>query len=204
MRENWAILVIMIARLKGDIIFRGEKFVVIEAGGIGYRVFVLPETRRVLAKQEKEPAEIWTHLHVREDAQELYGFLHYQELEFFERLIQISGVGPRSAMNVLAAAPLDTLRKAIAAGDASHLTRVSGIGRRTAEKIIIELRDSLGKGAGHEAGSAELREEEDIFDALAALGYAARESREVMQKISPETVGREARLKEALRLLGGK
>lgn len=194
----------MIARLKGNIIFRGEKFLIIETGEISYRVFVSPETQRMLAKSEEAPVEIWTHLYVREDAQELYGFLHYQELEFFERLIQISGVGPRSAMNVLATAPLDVLRKAIAAGDASHLTRVSGIGRRTAEKIIIELRDSLNKGAKGETGGEILQEEEDVFDALAALGYAARESREIMQKIPPEITGRETRLKEALRLLGGK
>ena len=220
---NCAILCIMIARLRGKITFQAEKFVVIDVGGVGYRVFVTPDTlqragkpariqrdRAVLAGtgvvqsggHTEEEVQFWTHLHVREDSQDLYGFLQYAEMEFFERLIHVSGVGPRSAMNVLAVAPLDVLRRAIAAGDVSYLTRVSGIGRRTAEKIIIELSDALGKGL-EEKGSAAFRESEDVFDALQSLGYSAKEARDALGGVPTEVEGREARLKAALQLLSG-
>lgn len=192
----------MISFLEGELIFKGEKFIVLLAQGVGYRVYagfdVLPKMPEKGAK-----VKLWTHQHVREDALELYGFLHYAELELFELLIGISGVGPKSALGILAVAPADTLKKAIAAGDTSYLTRVSGVGRKTAEKVVLELKEKMaGRGVSVEA--PELKEEADALDALAALGYSHREAREALARVPAEVTGMERRVKEALRGLGGK
>ena len=190
----------MISFLKGKIIFKGERFLVIDVGGVGYRVFVGPD---VLRKAKcKEQFKLWTHLHLREDIQELYGFLEYAELDFFETLIQISGIGPKSALGVLNVAPLDTLKSAIAAGDTSYLTQVSGIGKKIAEKIILELRDKLGKiGFGGEENIF-LKDEGDVLKALRTLGYSYQEAREVIKQLPSNVIGTQERVKEALRILG--
>ena len=124
----------MIGHLEGKVLFKGERHVVLDVGGVGYKIFVAMGTRKNLELEKN--AKFWTHLHVKENALELYGFLHQAELEFFESLISISGIGPKSALGVLALAPLDTIKRAIASGDTSYLTKISGIGRKTAEKII--------------------------------------------------------------------
>src|SRR3972149_731215 len=167
----------MISFVEGTIEFKAEKFVIINVAGIGYKVFSNPE---ILSKISEKGANVklWTHQYVREDALELYGFLHFAELELFETLITISGIGPKGALGVLEIAPVDTLKKAIASGDTSYLTRVSGIGRKTAEKIVLELKDKmLGKGV-FSVDAPELREEADALDALVQLGYSQREARE--------------------------
>ncbi|HEY4497784.1 MAG TPA: Holliday junction branch migration protein RuvA [Candidatus Paceibacterota bacterium] len=190
----------MINFLEGEIVFKGERFVVLKDGGVGYKVF-LPVVALTQARIG-ERTKLWTHLHVREDAMELYGFLHYAELEFFELLIGISGIGPRSALGVLALAPVDTLKRAIAAGDTSYLTKVSGIGRKTAEKIVLELKEKLGFGKMSLGGTEDLQHDADVLEALVALGYTATQARDALGKLKPTIQGREARLKEALKLLG--
>ncbi|MEK7560673.1 MAG: Holliday junction branch migration protein RuvA [Patescibacteria group bacterium] len=192
----------MLAFVDGIIEFIGAKFVVVNVGGVGYKIFVGADTLNKLP-QKGGTVKLWTHQHVREDALELYGFRHFAELEFFELLIGISGIGPKGALGVLAIAPLDTLKKAIAAGDTSYLTRVSGIGRKIADKIILELRDKLA-GAGAETGAHELREEADALDALVALGYSVREARSALEAVPGTVVGTENRVKEALKKTGKK
>ena len=189
----------MISYIEGKIIFKGERFIVINNGSIGYRVFVGSD---VLRKAKKEEIiKLWTHLYVREDAMELYGFLEYAELDFFEILIQISGIGPKSALGVLSVAPLDVLKRAIASGETSYLTQVSGIGKKIAEKIILELKDKMGKvGFGAEE-NVFLKEEEDVLRALRALGYSYSEAREAIKQLSPNIIGTQERIKEALKIL---
>ncbi len=192
----------MIAMLNGTVVFKGEKFVVLMVNGVGYRVFCGIDTLQKIPEKEAN-VKLWTHQHVREDAAELYGFLHYAELELFEMLIGISGIGPKGALGVLGIAPVDTLKKAIAAGDTSYLTRVSGIGRKLAEKIVLELKEKMaGRGVSVEA--PELKEEADALDALEALGYSQREAREALGRVPPEVTGVELRVKQALRGLGPK
>ncbi len=191
----------MLASLEGQIQLKAEKFVVINAGGVGYKVFVGPETLQSMPEKD-DNVKIWTHQYVRENSLELYGFLHYAELELFETLIEISGIGPKGALGILAIAPVDTLKKAIASGDISYLTRVSGVGKKTAEKIVLELREKLaGKGVTVEA--PELREEADALEALMALGYSQREAREALNRVAGETGNAAERVKEALKRLGG-
>ena len=186
----------MISYIEGKIKLRTGKFLIIAVGGIGYKVFALPDT---LIKSKGE-AGLWTHLRVREDALDLYGFESYPEMEFFETLIQISGIGPKSAMGILSIAPLDTIKKAIASGEVSYLTKVSGIGKKTAERVIVELRDKMGKL--DESSGAMFKEEQDVLEALKSLGYSPAEAREAIKKIPDDVIGVNARIKEALKLLG--
>lgn len=192
----------MIGRLKGKIIFREQKRLILDVNGVGYALYVSLDTFKKISRQaESQEIIFWTHLHVREDALQLYGFLEKAEVEFFEMLIAISGVGPKSAIGILGIAPPDTLKRAIASGDTSYLSKVSGIGRKTAEKIVLELRDKLGGAAGAGPADAARKGEEDALDALQSLGYSLREARDVLKEIPPETEGAEARIKAALKLL---
>lgn len=194
----------MIGSLEGTIEFAAEKFVLLGVHGVGYKIFCGAGT---LEKMPEKGAfvKLWTHFHVREDSQELYGFFHFAELDLFELLIGISGIGPKGALGVLNIAPVDTLKKAIAAGDTSYLTRVSGIGRKTAEKVVLELREKMA-GRGVEVDAPELRDEADALDALVALGYSQREAREALTAADTgdrsAADGVEERVKRALRSLG--
>ncbi|MBI3627792.1 MAG: Holliday junction branch migration protein RuvA [Candidatus Sungbacteria bacterium] len=191
----------MIASLSGILASRAEKSAVIEVGGVGYRVFLTAED---LAKLPEIGASlhIYTHQHVREDALELYGFMQASKLEVFEMLISISGIGPRSAINILGVAPLDQLRRAIAAGDVSYMTKVSGIGRKTAEKIILELKDKMA-GRGVEVSSHPLlRDEADALDALISLGYSRDEARNALGAIHDDSLPLDKRVSAALKKLG--
>jgi len=188
----------MIAHIEGNIISRADKFVVLDVGGIGYRVYVSPDTLGALSG--KDSAELFTHLVVKEDILDLYGFLSEEELLMFEMLIGISGVGPRSAIGILGVAPPKTLKAAISAGDTSYLTKVSGIGRKNAEKIILELRDKF--GPLEEGTNGMLKEDSEVIEALTALGYGSADARDTLKKVPAEISGTNNRIKEALKLLG--
>ncbi|HEC30579.1 MAG TPA: Holliday junction branch migration protein RuvA, partial [Candidatus Yonathbacteria bacterium] len=133
----------MVSHVQGKILLKSDKFAVIDVSGVGYKVYISIETMRSIGTKGTE-VSLWTHLSVRENALDLYGFCDYAEIELFEMLIGISGVGPKSALGIMGVAPLDTLKTAIASGDMSYLTKVSGIGKKNAEKIVLELRDKLG------------------------------------------------------------
>jgi Holliday junction DNA helicase RuvA len=186
----------MIASLSGTVQSLRENHLVLAVGGIGYKVAVLKE---LLARTAVGSAlSIHTHLAVREDALDLYGFVHDEELRLFEQLLTVSGIGPKSALAVLDIASVETLRSAIATGNAAYLTNVSGIGKKTAEKIVLELKDKVGKGAALPS----LKGDEEALEAMRSLGYSAAEARDILRKVPPEIEGGSARLKEALRLLG--
>jgi len=189
----------MLGYLEGKITFRGERYLIIDVAGVGYKVFVNAETLKNASKAS-EKVKIWTHLYQRDDAIELYGFLSQPELELFETLIGVPGVGPKTALGILNVAPIDTLKRAIASGELSYLTKVSGIGRKTAEKIMVELREKFGKAM---AAGPELKEERDALEALESLGYSVREAREALHQVPPSVQGTSRRVKEALRILGG-
>ncbi|MEK7662249.1 MAG: Holliday junction branch migration protein RuvA [Patescibacteria group bacterium] len=189
----------MIARLEGKVSFVGERYAVLDVGGVGYKISATIDTLRMLRK-EKGVVALLTHLAVREDALDLYGFLHRPELELFEMLIGVSGIGPRSALQIMGLAGVETLKKAISSEDTSYLTKVSGIGRKTAEKIVLELKDKMGSQGGAHHG--ELKEESDAVEALKSLGYSQSEAREALKKVRTETVGTSGKIKEALKILG--
>jgi len=190
----------MIARLNGKVVLREDNdgFLIIDIGGVGYRAFVSNDT---LSKtKEGEVATLWIHMVVRENLINLYGFVDKQEKSFFELLIGISGIGPKSALAILSLAPVYTLRKAVSSGDSSYLTSVSGIGKKSAERIIIELRDKLGKITKEDGVG--LKEEAEALEALRALGYTLQDSREALKKIPENVSSINNRIKEALKILG--
>ena len=188
----------MIGSIKGKIILQKEKFVIIEQGGIGYKITLSTSTQERI-NSKKDEVFFWIHTHIKEDAQDLYGFLEYDELEFFEMLIGVSGIGPKGALAILSVAPIEILKKAIGTGDTSYLTKISGIGRKTAEKMVIELRDKVGKE--NENGS--MQQDIDVMEALKSLGYTQNETREALKKVSNET-DLNTKIKEALKILGKK
>ncbi len=190
----------MIGQINGTISHRGDRFVIINTGGVGYKTNVTTETLLQLAQTETE-ITLWTHLVVREDALDLYGFLDKAELEFFQLLITVSGIGPKSALAILSLAGPETLRKAIVAGNTEYLTKVSGIGRKNAEKIVLELKDKLGK-LGEFMPTEELDREADVLSALQALGYSARDAREAIKKIPDSVSDMGEKIKMALKNLG--
>ena len=192
----------MIGSIKGKIILKKDKFVIVDVDKIGYKIYISSDTLERLTRPTIKPDKLvsfWTHLHIKEDAQDLYGFLEYEELEFFELLIGVSGIGPKGALTILSVAPIEILKKAIGTGDTSYLTKISGIGRKTAEKMVIELRDKVGK----ENGSGSMQQEIDIMEALKSLGYSQNEVREALKKISNE-MDLNTKIKEALKILGKK
>lgn len=191
----------MISHLKGTVIFSGDKFVVLDVAGVGYKVGVTPDTLRKSISEKGKEISLWIHLVVREDSMSMYGFLERQELELFEMLIGISGVGPKSAIGVLSVASVDALKSAIASGDTSYLTKVSGIGKKNAEKIVLELRDKLGGGSGR-ATEAGRKDEVDAIEALKSLGYSQREARDALKGVADSVKGTSHRVKAALKNLG--
>ncbi len=181
--------------------FAGEKFIVLDVSGVGYKLNVTLDSLRDIAKSRGENASFWTHLTVKEDALDLYGFKEKAELEFFELLINVPGVGPRTALAVLNIASIDSIKSAISSGDATYLTKVSGIGRKTAEKIILELRDKFSPSKDG-VWQTSLKEESDAIEALEALGYSVREAREAIKNVPKEITETNQKIKESLRLLG--
>ena len=192
----------MISLLEGQVEFKGEKFAIIKVAGVGYKIFAGQETLQKIPEKGAD-VKLWTHQHVREDALELYGFLHFAELEFFELLLNVPGIGPKGGLGVMNIASVDTLKKAIGAGDTSYLTRVSGIGRKTAEKIVLELKEKM-SGRGVTVDAPELKEEADALEALVSLGYSQKEAREALAQIPSEIVSVEKKVKEVLKKMGGR
>ncbi len=191
----------MIAQLKGEVAEISGNSVVLMVGGVGYRVNVMPETIEEIRKSGNKVISLKTHLAVRETSLDLYGFLNADELEFFEMLISISGIGPKSGLAILSVADVSTLKTAVSSGDSSYLIKVSGIGRKSAGKIILELKDKLG-AIDSKSDSALMRDEIETLEALQALGYSTREAREAMKKISKTATNSGERIKEALKILG--
>ncbi len=190
----------MIARIEGIIVHIAEKFIIVDVSGVGYKLSITSET--ITSSILGDHVSFWVHTAVRENSIDLYGFKSINEMSFFELLLDVSGIGPRGALSILAIAPLDTLKRAIAMGDMGYLNKVSGIGKKTAEKIIIELRDKLQdyKNDGDTPGL--LRDESDIVEALKSLGYSQNEAREALKQVPATTLGTNARIKEALQVLG--
>ncbi len=186
----------MIGYIEGKIIEKGEKSLVLLTGGIGYKVFVTLET--LLALEEGSETHFWTHHAVREDASELFGFKEKEDRRFFEMLIGISGIGPKTALGVLNIESASSIKRAVASGDATHLIKVSGIGKKIAEKIVVELKDKLQKEENLGGG---LRDEVEAIEALKALGYNHKDAREALREIS-SSLSTSERIKEALRKLG--
>ncbi len=184
----------MISHLKGTLLYSDLKSVTLDVSGVGYKIYT---NTSGLENSKGKTAEFWTYLAVRENALDLYGFTKKEELDFFELLITVSGIGPKSALAILSVASLQNLKHAIVSGETSHLTKVSGIGKKNAEKIVIELKDKLD---GVIDMSHEIKGDVDALEALKSLGYGEREAREALKKV---TDGKDTgeKVKKALKFL---
>lgn len=188
----------MISHLSGTILKKDIGFIILDVGGVGYKISVSNATLSDLPSETGANTSLFTHLAVRENSMELYGFSEQNEIALFELLIGVSSIGPKSALAILSLASAETLQTAISRSDTSYLTKVSGIGKKTAEKIVLELRDKVGNVG---LSAPELKEDGDVIEVLMSLGYPRDEAREALKRVSPEAAGTSARVKEALRLL---
>lgn len=190
----------MIAQLYGKVVHKDLRFVVLDVSGVGYKLFVSGDTLQKLTQIGESPVRLWTYLAVKDDALDLYGFLSEEEQKFFELLISISGIGPKSALSILSVATIPTLKRAVAGSDPTYLTKVSGIGKKNAEKIVLELKDKL--FITDEEHAAAFRDEGDSLEALKAIGYAEKEARDALKKVPDEVKDTSERVKQAIKMLG--
>ena len=189
----------MIGRLTGQLIEKRPPTIVVEVQGIGYEIDV-PMSTFFLLPATGQAVTLHTHLVVREDAHLLFGFATDQERQVFRKLLKISGVGARTALSVLSGMSVSELSQAVSTHDGVRLTRIPGIGKKTAERLLLELRDKLDTGvaAAVSGGEAEIRS--DALNALLALGYSDKEATHALARIAPETPVQEA-IRNALKLL---
>ena len=160
----------MIAHLRGRLIAKHPNQAIVEAGGVGYDVVISVPTFSDLPAIGSEVA-LHVHTHVREDALALFGFLRAEEKQLFEKLIGVSGIGPKLAITILSGMPADAMVAAIRGNDVARLTRIPGIGKKTAERMVLELRDKLAAFAEAPAAVASGGIDEDVISALLNLGY---------------------------------
>lgn len=183
----------MIASLNGTIRAHDSRAVVIDVGGVGYRVYV---GNSILSKPDGAAVEVFTHLHFAGVTIDLYGFDSPEELGLFQSLLKVSGVGPKSALSLLSKTPAEQLRQAIINADPAPLTHASGIGRKTAERIILELSGSLAK--------APTAGDDEAIAALERLGYTRREADDALRGVAGGVSDIRERIRAALRGLSKK
>lgn len=190
----------MIAKLKGKIEYLKDNYVVIDVNNVGYKVYLSVYTfGKVSAMKE---VELFIHTYVREDTLALYGFLSLEEKEMFELLISISGIGPKASMGILSIATPKTIRTAILNEDPSILTKVSGIGKKTAERVILELKNKVADMTVGE--KEEVTIDVDAVEALVGMGYTIIEARDALKAVPKDVKDVGARIKQALKNLGKK
>ena len=188
----------MIASVHGKISHIDLKYIVLEANNIGYKIFMSTDSLETI--QIGKELTVLTHLIVRENIMDLYGFLTERERSFFELLISVSGIGPKGAMNILSTVSIDTLVNAIKTGSVALLTKVSGIGKKTADKIALELRDKIDSLVDKDSNT-NLSSDMDAIEALKMLGYSAEEARESLKKIDKNIADTGDKVKAALKVL---
>jgi len=192
----------MVYSVAGKLAVKDDHYVVVECGGLGLKLFMSARAVAALPPVGQE-IKMFSYLYVRESMIDLYGFAKAEELNFFEMLISVSGVGPKSALAILDVANLEELSAAIKEGRPDLLTRASGIGRKTAERVIVELRTKV---QSSKSGLVidKMETDADLLEALASLGYRREEARVALTKVDTKISGTEDRLKAALKILSGK
>ncbi|MFH0819884.1 MAG: Holliday junction branch migration protein RuvA [bacterium] len=191
----------MISYLQGEIIFQDDKSIIVKTDNLGYQVFVTERFLEKLKQEKIENIELYTYLNVREESLELFGFINLEELNFFKMLLGVNGVGPRVALHILSLANLSEIKQAIVNNRAEFLTKVSGVGKKTAERVVMELRykiDDIKIGKDVKLST----EDEEVIDALLGLGYRISDAREALRKIPKDLKNSQEKLRAALKFLG--
>jgi Holliday junction DNA helicase RuvA len=188
----------MIASIEGTLTTTGRDFIIVRVGGVGFRVFV-PQTFLESVGGPGDEIALFTHLHVRESELTLYGCISEEELALFRLLLGVSGIGPKVALATLSALPADQLRAAIAQEDVVTLSRVPGIGPKTARKMAFDLKDKVEAEFPDGEPHPILSEgDADLIAALASLGYSTSEAKEAMRSLPRESLPLEERVRLAL------
>lgn len=195
----------MISYISGVLADNTADSVVIDCGGVGFCINV-PQTVIDRLPQRNTPCKLYTYLNVKEDCMQLYGFMTKEELDMFQKLISVSGIGPKGALGILSSMNIDTLRFAIYAQDAKTIAKAPGIGLKTAQKLILELKDKIpSKQAADAAGSQEASENagsisrREAAEAMEALGYSAVEAYKAVSAVKCDNLSTEAIIREALK-----
>ena len=189
----------MIGRLQGTLADKNPPQVLVDCNGVGYEVDV-PMSTFFNLPGLGEKVSLLTHFVVREDAQILYGFGSSGEREAFRQLIKISGVGPRTALSVLSGMSVADIAQAVTAQDAGRLVKVPGIGKKTAERLLLELKGKIGADLGLPHGTAVTDHQGDILQALVGLGYSDKEAQAALKSL-PKDIGVSEGIKQALKAL---
>ena len=211
----------MISFLEGKIEHRGDKYVILNVGGIGYRVTVSPKLLNILSKStpnvktvgvdfDPEPVEgpktvrlfIHSQLNMREGTFDMYGFQNKEDLELFHLVTSVNGIGPKSAIGILSTIEPKHLKAAIMNDDMDYLKRVSGLGSKTAQRLILELKSKIDYLDVGDMEGVDLGQEGQATEALLALGYSPSQAKDALKESKGKTL--EERVREALRLLGKK
>lgn len=199
----------MIGKLCGTIESVGPREILIMVGGVGYILHMGASSLASLHESSNKEVCFFTYLAVRENSLDLYGFATEREKELFMLLIGVSGIGPKSAIGILSVTDVATLEKAVLTQDASYLTKVSGVGKKNAEKIVLELKDKI--SGTTDTGDTSLTTEGEALEALLALGYSQREAKDALtmsrpsvKEGLPDGASVSSRVTLALRFLGSK
>jgi Holliday junction DNA helicase RuvA len=187
----------MIAHLTGRIMRTHAHGVVLSVGGVGYDVVVSAYTLGKIAGNTEE-VSLFIHTHVREDILALYGFLDEAELQMFKLLISVSGVGPKAALGILSVADVGTISSSVLQKDISILTKVSGVGKRMAEKVIVELQNKVDHLVGGEAKDY-TSGDGDVIDALVSMGYSVSEARDALKGVPEDVADTSEKIRLALK-----
>ena len=192
----------MINSLRGHIIEKDLDTITLDVQGVGYKIFVshdfLSEISAVKAEQE---VTVYTFLSVRENALDLYGFINSESKKLFQLLLTISGIGPKSAMNIMNSVTLDMIEESISKDSAKYLAKVSGIGKKTAEKILLGLKDKMGHLISADRANADESDDSVAIEALVSIGYNERDARQTVREIDTKGMDTQAIIKEALKKL---
>ncbi|MEK7096623.1 MAG: Holliday junction branch migration protein RuvA [Patescibacteria group bacterium] len=186
----------MISYIEGKVIYRKNSKVIINTGFLGYGVIVSPK----LEFRKNENCKLFTYHNVRENLEELYGFSSTEELELFELLLLVNGVGPKAAMQIISSSEIDKIKNSIFSGDAVFFTMIPGIGKKVAGKIILELKSKIGILENKDM-TMTFSEDDEVFDTLSTLGYKKHEIEKITHKIPKDIKTTEARVKWYLKNL---
>ena len=196
----------MISYLRGKIIETGKNYIIIDVNGVGYRVHTSSKALNSLAKNDSSiNLHAKTLFNQHEGTFEIFGFPKKEDLDTFELLISISGIGPKNALNILSSIEMNELVAAVSKEDADYLRKVSGLGPKTAKRLVVELKDKIDNPAAvAKLANLDLSQEVDAIDALVSLGYQKYQAQEALRKVSQKTKGLESKVKEALKILNKK
>jgi len=189
----------MIAHVAGEVVEKSENALIVDVAGIGYEVQVAAndfETAQLGGR-----IKLYTHDHLRENAHELFGFSHLTAKRLFELLISVSGVGPKMALAILSLGDVESIRSAIALSDSAYVQRASGVGKRIAERIAVDLKDKVGAPGVTTGTPVRQVASDDALDALLALGYSLQQANEALADIDP-TLSPQAKITQALKTMG--